>query len=105
MRPETIEAINHLIVAEGHRLDPSASEAVRGDSFVAETNIHYPTESSLILDGLRKILRLAPELADLLEVTGWRQHKSLWKKAKKAGREIGRINKDGDYQVRLQKRL
>ena len=103
VRPETIEAINHLIVAEGHRLDPSASETVRGDSFVAETNIHYPTESSLILDGLRKILRWAPELASLLEITGWRQHKSLWKKAKKAGREIGRINKDGDYQVPLQK--
>ena len=103
VRPETIEAINHLIVAEGHRLDPSASETVRGDSFVAETNIHYPTESSLILDGLRKILRWAPELASLLEATGWRQHKSLWKKAKKAGREIGRINKDGDYQVPLQK--
>lgn len=103
VRPETIEAINHLIVAEGHRLDPSASETVRGDSFVAETNIHYPTESSLILDGLRKILRWAPELASLLEVTGWRQHKSLWKKAKRVGREIGRINKDGDYQVPLQK--
>jgi hypothetical protein len=103
VQPETIEAINHLIVAEGHRLDPSANESVRGDSFVAETNIHYPTESSLILDGLRKILRLAPELASLLEVTGWRQHKSLWRKAKKAGREIGRINKDGDYQVRLRK--
>jgi len=103
VRPETIEAINHLIVAEGHRLNPSASKAVRGDSFVAETNIHYPTESSLILDGLRKIFRWAPELASLLEVTGWRQHKSLWKKAKKTGRAIGRINKDGDYHVPLRK--
>ena len=103
VRPESVEAINHLIVAEGHRLDPSASETVRGDSFVAETNIHYPTESSLILDGLRKIFRWAPELASLLEVTGWRQHKSLWKKAKKTGRAIGRINKDGDYHVPLRK--
>ena len=102
VRPETIEAINHLIVAEGHRLDPSAAETVRGDSFVAETNIHYPTESSLILDGLKKILLLAPELASLIDVSGWRQHKSLSKKAKKAAREIGRLNKDGDYQARLQ---
>ena len=102
VRPETIEAINHLIVAEGHRLDPSASQAVRGDSFVAETNIHHPTESSLILDGLQKILRWAPALASLIEVPGWRQHKSLSKKAKKAAREIGRINKDGEYQARLQ---
>jgi len=104
VRPETIEAINHLIVAEGHRLDPSAAEAVRGDSFVAETNIHYPTESSLMLDGLRKILTLAPELAGLLGLFGWRQSSSLWRKAKKAGRAIGRIKKDSsDYEVRLQK--
>jgi hypothetical protein len=48
VRPETIEHINHLIVAEGHRLEPRAVESVRGDAFVAETNIHYPTESGLI---------------------------------------------------------
>lgn len=103
VRPETIEVINHLIVDEGHRLDPSASEAVRGDSFVAETNIHYPTESSLILDGLRKILTMAPELAGLLGRLGWRQHKSLWKKAKRAGRQIRRVKKDNsNYQVCLQ---
>lgn len=103
VRPETIETINHLIVAEGHRLEPSAVEAVRGDSFVAETNIHYPTESSLILDGLEKILKLAPELAGLLGLLSWRQHKSLWKKAKKAAREIGRISKDkgANYEARL----
>ncbi len=102
IRPETIEKINHLIVAEGHRLAPSASNSVRGDSFVAETNIHYPTESSLILDGLKKILVLAPELAGLLSLLGWRQHQSLWKKAKKAGRVIGRVKKGTNYQARLQ---
>ena len=103
VRPETIEAINHLIVAEGHRLEPAAAETVRGDSFVAETDIHHPTESSLILDGLKKIFALAPELAGLLGVLGWRQHQSLWKKAKKAAREIGRIKKGGNYQVRLER--
>ena len=40
LRPETIERINHLIVGEGHRLEPEAAESVRGDSFVCETNIH-----------------------------------------------------------------
>jgi IS5 family transposase len=42
-------------------------------------------------------------LAGLLGFLGWRQHQSWWKKAKKAGRQIGRVNKDGDYQARLQK--
>jgi hypothetical protein len=52
LRPETLERINHAIVAEGHRLLPEAAETVRGGSFVADTNIHYPTDSSLIRDGL-----------------------------------------------------
>jgi IS5 family transposase len=83
-------------------LAPAAVETIRGDSFVAETNIHYPTESSLILDGLQKILTLAPELASLLGVLGWRQAKSLCKKAKRAAREIGRVKKGRNYEARLQ---
>ena len=51
LQPGTIERISHLIVAAGHRLDPEAVKKVRVDSFVVETNIHYPTESSLIFDG------------------------------------------------------
>lgn len=102
VQPETIEKINHLIVAEGHRLAPNAVETIRGDSFVTETNIHYPTESSLILDGLQKILTLAPELASLHSRLGWRQAKSLCKKAKRAAREIGRVKKGRNYEARLQ---
>jgi hypothetical protein len=102
VRPETIEKISHWVVAEGHRLAPEGAEAVRGDSFVAETNIHYPTESSLILDGLKKIFELAPELAERVDLGGWRQSKSLWKKAKKAARRIGRIKKGQDCTARLQ---
>ncbi len=63
LTPETIEAVCHLIVGEGHRLEPNAPTFVRGDSFVCETNVHYPTESSLILDGLKKILVVSPKLA------------------------------------------
>ncbi len=102
LRPETIEAINHLIVAEGHRLEPEAAEAVRGDSFVCETNVHYPTESSLMVDGLKKILELAPQLAALIGFVGWRQSKSLFKKAKGADRELSRLKKGRNYQQRLQ---
>jgi hypothetical protein len=102
VQPETIERINHLVVGEGHRLEPEAAEAVRGDSFVCETNIHYPTESSLIVDGLKKILDLAPQLAALVGFVGWRQSKSLFKKAKRANRELSRLKKGRNYQQRLQ---
>lgn len=101
VRPETLESINHLIVAEGHRLEPRAADSVRGDAFVVETNIHYPTESGLILDGLKKILLLAPQLAALLGLSGWRQHQSLRTKAQKAARRIGRMKKDTNYADKL----
>jgi IS5 family transposase len=104
LRPETIERINQLIVQEGHRLVPKAAETVRGDSFVAGTNIHYPTESSLIGDGLRKILGLAATIAKHFGSDGWRQHKHLYRNARKLIRSIQRIaaRKGNDYHERLQ---
>jgi hypothetical protein len=104
IRPETLEHINHLIVAEGHRLVPKAAEMVRADSFVVGTNIHYPTESNLIRDGLRKVLQLCVELAVLVGAGGWRQHKHLYQKAKGLARQIDRIaaRKGAGYQKRLQ---
>jgi transposase, IS5 family len=89
LRPETVAKINQLIVAAGHKLVPEAIEAVRGDSFVVETNIHYPTESNLIGDGLRKVVGLATELAEKHGLVGWRQHGHLLKKVKDMVRQIG----------------
>jgi hypothetical protein len=102
--PETIERINHMIVAEGHRLVPEAAKTVRGDSFVVATNIHYPTDSSLIGDGLRLIMPLAVRLAGLLDVDGWRQNKHLLRAVKKQLRVINRIatNKGRNSKSRLQ---
>ena len=53
------ELTSEIIVAEGHAIVPEAVEQMRADSFVMETNIHYPTESSLIRDSLRKIMDTA----------------------------------------------
>jgi hypothetical protein len=74
LQPATLEKINHLLVAAGHQLAPQAIKAVRGDTFVVETNIHYPTESSLRYDGLRKVATLAAALAEKHGQAGWRQH-------------------------------
>ena len=93
LRPETLKKINELIVKAGHVLEPEAIESVRGDSFVVETDIHYPTESSVIADGLRKIVNLAAELAKEHELGGWRQAKHLLKKARGLARAIGRASR------------
>ena len=105
LQPSTIEKISQLLVAEGHQLDPEAAKTVRVDSFVVETNIHYPTESSLIVDGVRKIIERCVPLADALDAGGWRQHKHLLKNVKQIARQIGRIGsgKGPNYKQRLEK--
>jgi hypothetical protein len=103
LKPTTIEAISHAIVAEGHRLEPEAAKKVRADSFVVETNIHYPTESSLIVDGVRKTIELCVAAAQDFGLAGWRQHEHLLKKVKQSARRISRIGarKGAKYQERL----
>ena len=103
LQSATIEAISHAIVGEAYRLEPEAAEQQRADSFVAETDIHDPTENSLILDGLRKILGFCAELDRTYELSGWRQHRQLSKKVKQASRDIGRIakRKGAKYKERL----
>jgi len=68
-----------------------------------ETNIHYPTDSSLIRDGMRKVLTIAAALASRLGFDGWRQWKHLDRKTRKLARQIERIaaRKGASYQERL----
>lgn len=99
INPETIEAINHAIVQHGQNLVPGAAEVVRGDSFVVETNIHYPTESSLIWDGIRKIVPICRRLSNDLRLAGWRQGKHLLKQIKMDCRRIAQIARSKNPKV------
>lgn len=91
IKPSTLSKINDLVVQAGHTIAPEAAVAVRADSFVIETNIHYPTESSLLLDGVRKFVPLCAKLAQEMEIEGWRQAAHLLKQIKKLNQNIGRI--------------
>jgi hypothetical protein len=103
LRAETIDAISHRTVAAGHALVPEAARTTRADSTVVETMIHYPTESTLIRDGVRKIIELCLPLTEAAGLSGWRQHAHLYKHVKRVSREIDRIaaRKGKDYHKRL----
>jgi transposase, IS5 family len=104
LRPETLEKINQAIVAAGHELEPQAAEQVRGDTFVMETNIHYPTESSLIGDGIRKILQLGRQVAQENGVPGWRETAAWRKELKKALRRVNQACRSKSKQAEQSKR-
>ena len=66
IRPETWKRINETLASSAcaaKRIDPSA---IRVDTTVVETTIHYPTDSSLLWDSWRVLARLLREGQTLL---------------------------------------
>ena len=102
LKPDTLERINELIVAHGQHLHGDARGQVRADSFVCQTNIHYPTESSLIWDGMKKLLPVSRKLADSLGLNDWRQTSHHLRKIKQQVREIARLSASDSPKVTSQ---
>ena len=100
LKPETLEQVNERVVSHGQKLHGDARSRVRADSFVCETNIHYPTESSLIWDGMKELIPLGCKLAPSLGVSGWRQAAHQLKKIKQQTREIARLSASKSPEVK-----
>ena len=75
--PELLDKINTLVVKEGHVLVKKGDAALRGrcDSFVVETDVHYPTDITLLLDALRKAITLTAQWCDAAQRTDFRQYR------------------------------
>jgi len=101
LKPETISKLNSAIVCCGQQIAGDAAESVRADSFVIETNIHYPTEGRLIWDGVRKFLPICVELAEQFDQSGWRQTMYLQKQIKKLAQNIGRVSSSKSTRKKL----
>lgn len=58
LKPETLEAVFQALVRYARTEGIDTGEKVRIDTMAVETNIHYPTDSSLIYDGVRVLCRM-----------------------------------------------
>lgn len=58
----------------------------RADSFVLESNVHFPSDTGLMLDGISSLIRLVKNACQKYGLPGWREHKSLFKKIKRLRR-------------------
>ena len=77
LTPELLDRINQVVVSAGHVLvKKKDGEALRGrcDSFVVETDVHYPTDINLLYDAMRKIITLTAQWCDEHDISDWRQH-------------------------------
>ena len=85
MRPELLVEVGRLVVESGHavaRKKPGERLRGRCDSFVVETDVHYPTDLGLLWDGVRCLIRETARAAAAHGVGGWRQHRHLGKRVK-----------------------
>jgi IS5 family transposase len=73
LTPATMEAINQAVVQSAVQLGLEDGKRLRVDTTVVETDIHYPTDATLLWDTVRTVTRLVDKLHQQLPhgVTGF----------------------------------
>jgi IS5 family transposase len=66
LTPTTLEVINELVVMSAVALGLENGKKLRVDTTVVETDIHHPTDSTLLWDTVRVVTRLVGNLDNLL---------------------------------------
>ena len=76
LTPPILDEINQVVVKAGHGIiSKKKGPELRGscDSFVVETDVHYPTDANLLFDAMRKIISLIAIICSEIGITDWRQ--------------------------------
>jgi IS5 family transposase len=94
--PEVLDHINRIVLQHGHQLiGKKKDEGLRAscDSFVVETDVHYPTDINLLFDAMRKVILLIMALCDDLSLSGWRKGIYNLKKVKRYFRKAQQLKR------------
>ena len=86
LTPDLLSAVGQLVVESGHKVaKKKPGEPLRGrcDSFVVETDVHYPTDVNLLWDAMRCLIRETGRAAVKHAVGGWRQWRHLSREVRK----------------------
>lgn len=92
IKPETIKRINDRVIEEAQKRKFTKGSKMRVDSTITKANIHYPTDSRLITDGIRIISRIVKKLDGVPR--GFRTFKKTLKRQMNLMRSIGRTQRD-----------
>ena len=92
VRPETWERINHLLSQAAVREELIDGNRLRLDTTLVETNIHWPSDSSLLWDTYRVLARLVTHLRELDPALVGRRRLHP-RKVKRLQQKIARVGK------------
>lgn len=91
---EVLKQINDVIVLVGHEVFKKKGPAalrLKTDSFVVETDTHFPTDYNLLWDSARKCI----DMVEKLQMPGWRKGGDWRKRLKGLMRAVGKASSGG----------
>jgi IS5 family transposase len=97
---DTVRELNQVIVEFGHEVFKKKEEEalrLKTDSFVVESNVHFPTDYNLIWDSGRKGLDIIAKFLEKYpgEFEGWRKIHDWYSRMKNAMRALGKASSSG----------
>jgi len=96
---ETIRQLNDVILEFGHEVfkkKEGAALRLKTDSFVVESNVHFPTDYNLLWDCVRKCLDVVSGFLRKYEhINGWRKIANWRCEIKGLMRELGKASSSG----------
>lgn len=96
---QTVRELNEVIVSFGHEtFKKKETEALqlKTDSFVVESNVHFPTDYTVLWDCARKCLDIvAIFLKKYPKIEGWRKLNNWYVETKRMMRKLGATNRSG----------
>ena len=97
---DTLQKINDIVVKFGHNEVFKKKETevlfAKTDSFVVESNVHFPTDYNLLWDSSRKILDIVNWFFKKYPtVEGWRKSRDWFSSLKSLSRAVGQASASG----------
>lgn len=91
IQPETLHALLNRVVELAHSHKVTRGRKLRTDGTVVETNIHYPTDSSLLGDGVRVLSRTLKQARQALGETADQSRHLFRDRTRSATQQVKRI--------------
>lgn len=94
----TVRGLNKIIVEFGHgvfKKKDTAALRLKTDSFVVESEVHFPTDYNLLWDCVRKSLDMVDKIQEKYCLEGWRKIQNWRRSLKNMMRDLGRASASG----------
>ncbi|MBW1996028.1 MAG: hypothetical protein JRI77_16510 [Deltaproteobacteria bacterium] len=95
LTPQILDQINQIVVKAGHGIVLKKAEELKAscDSVVVETDVHYPSDTKLLFDAVRKMINVVTVVCSELGITEWRKSHHQILKVKRLLRGIENLKR------------